>query len=192
MGTRGFLCVLLLWALAASGCAYQRAIVTSSDMPDWMVQKPADTPDRFFYVGEGRGTNIVDTRQARASAMQDVRDQIVASLAPVAVEQAIAIADQAGAPHDTPDAERARCAREIQDHIEQALPAVQQDASYWEKWASKSDLLSAPTYEYRYFVLASMSKEMRDKLTTELVHQIADAIEARAKPPVPEAPTAAE
>jgi hypothetical protein len=192
MRSRELLCGLLLWALAAGGCAYQRAIIVSSAEPDWVLQKPADTTQKLFYVGEGHGANIVDTARARGNALADVCRQIADSLGPVAVQQAIATADQKGIAHQRPDQELVVYAQQIRRHVDQAASALQQEAFYWEKWASKAGIFDAPTYDYRYYILASMPIELSDKLTTELAHQIADDIESRGRPQAQAAPKAEE
>ncbi len=181
MKTRELLCLLPLLALVAGGCAYQKPDVRSSETPDWVLQKPADTPDQIFYVGLGCGESIVDSQGARATAMKDVCRQVARSLTPVVVEQAIAIADQKGLPHGSQDAEGARYEDQVREQVDQAAPGIQQEGFYWERWAYKQGAFNPCTYDYRYYILASMSREMAAKLTTELVHRIANDMEVRAE-----------
>jgi len=181
MRSKYALCVVLLWAMAMIGCAYERKTATSSAEPPWVLTTPSSTATRIVYVGEGLGDNILDTREARNRAMQDVRTQIAESLESVVVEQAIEIVEQKGAAHLGQDKDRATYSRQVEQKVDQALSGVQQDAFYWEKWKIKDGFFSGSYAKYKYFVLASMPRELYDKLMTELSHQIADSIEARGR-----------
>jgi hypothetical protein len=181
MRTKGLICALLLLAVATVGCAYERKVATSSAEPPWVLVKPANTDERVMYVGEGLGDNILDTREARSRAMQNVRTQIAESLETIVVEQAVEIVEQKGAAHLGQDKERATYSRQVEQKVDQALAGVEQQGFYWEKWKIKEGFFSGSYSQYKYFVLAGMPRELYDKLLTELSHQIADSIEARGR-----------
>ncbi len=188
MKTRNVLCLLSLLALAAGGCVYQRPDVVSSPRPAWMNRKPADTAEKFFYVGEGTGESIVNLQGARAAALKDVCRQVADALAPVAVEQAIEIADQKGVAHGSAAQEETHYAQMVRTQVDQAATSLQQEGFYWERWAHKKGTFEARIHDYRYYMLASMPREMETKLTTELAHKIADDMAARAQKPATAAP----
>ena len=192
MGSKGLLCVLLVLAVAAGGCAYEKMIAVSSDTPPWVLQRPASTDEGIPYVGQGLGDNIVDTREARSRAMQDVRNQIAESLRMRVVDQAIEIVEQKDVAHLARDQERALHSGQVEQHVNEAMSGVQQDAFYWEKWMIKDGFFSPAYSRYKYYILAGMPKELQDKLMTELSHKIADDIEARGQQAPPEAPSAGE
>jgi len=174
-------CASLLLAVALVGCAYERKVATSTAEPPWVTVTPKNTDTRLFFVGEGLGDNILDTREARNRAMQDVRNQIAESLESIVVQQAVEIVEQKGAAQLGQDKVRGTYSRQVEQTVEQALSGVQQEGFYWERWKIKKGLFSPSYSKYKYYVLASMPRELYDKLMTELAHQIADSIEARAR-----------
>ncbi len=188
MKTRKVLCLLSLLALVAGGCVYQRPDVVSSARPAWMDRKPADTAEKLFYVGEGRGESIVDLEGARAEALKDVCRQMADVLAPVAVQQAIEIAGQQGVAHGPAAEEAAHYAQTVRDQVDQTATSLQQEGFYWERWAYKKSTFEPCCYDYRYYILASMPRDLETKLTTELAHKIADDMAARTQKPAEPAP----
>lgn len=188
MSRRGLACMLLVWAVAASGCAYEKRVSVSSAEPEWMSGAPSSA-DRFIFVGKGLGDNIVDTRQAKDRAMQDVRDKVAKSLTARAVALAIEIVEQKGVAHKSADEERAAYARLVQQQVNQTMTGMPEEASYWEKWMIKADLFTPGFSRFEYYVEITMPKEQYGKLAADLADQIASDIEARAQQPSPAAPT---
>ena len=192
MRCKRLLCVLLLSTLAAAGCAYEKKVAVSCVEPDWMTQPPVNTIDRLVFVGQGLGDNIVDTRRASERAMQDVRNQIAKSLESRAVALAIEIVGDKGIAHESMDKERATHSALIGQQVDAAMPGVQQDAIYWEKWMVKPGLMRASYSKYVYYVKASIAKDQFEKLVTDVANQIAGEIAARAQQATTPQPSPAE
>ncbi len=171
---------LLALVLGLSGCAYEKRIATSTPMPPWAMQTPSDTEDRVVFVGTALGDNILDESNARARAMEDVREQIARSLETSVVTEATRIVEEKGAAHLGKDYDRASYSRMIEQKAQQALAGVRQDAFYWEKWKIKTGAFSGAYTKYKYYVRASMPRELYQKIMTELTHEIADQMQSEA------------
>ncbi len=176
-GRIGVLAVLVC-AAALAGCTYEKRLESSHPGPPiWVVQTPEDTQESKVFVGMSLADNILDEKNARNRAMEDVRDQIASSLQTDMVREAIDIVEQRGAPHLGKDVDNAAYTAEVKSRVDQAMPGVKQDAHYWEKWKVKQGFGLFGYTKYKYYVKAVMPKAIYERLLKALAENVAADLE---------------
>jgi len=172
------LMAVLVCAAGLAGCTYEKRVDSSHPGPPaWVVQTPEDTAGSKVFVGMGLADNILDERNARNMAMDDVRSQIAASLQTDVSREALDIVRQKGAQHLGKDVDGAEYYSEVKTTVDQAMAGVRQDDYYWEKWKVKLAIIAPGYVRYKYYVKASMPKALYERLLRGLAENVAADVE---------------
>lgn len=156
------------------GCSYEKRVDTSlPGPPSWVSQIPEDTEDSKVFVGIALADNILDERNARNRAMEDVRNQIAESLATSVERETLEITEEKGAAHLGQDEDRASYYAEAKSLARQAMSGVEPSAYYWEKWKVKSSFWKPAFTRYKYWVKAEMPLTLHNQLRETLSEQVA-------------------
>ncbi|MCD6416547.1 MAG: hypothetical protein J7M08_07615 [Planctomycetes bacterium] len=167
--------LLALLAVGVAGCAYEQRIQTSQPgPPPWVAQMPEDSAQSKVFVGIALADNILDERNARQRAMEDVRTQIAQSIETLVVKEATDIVQERGAAHLGQDVDKSAYYAEARIKARQAMSGVELKAFYWEKWKQKTSFFKPGYTKYKYYVLAYMPRDQYEKLQQTVAGQIAD------------------